>query len=51
MWCVGCPVRGDDDLKDTRLQRIDLDLACLPQVITVNARLDPLRIGARISSS
>lgn len=42
-------MRGDDDLKDTRLQRIDLDLAGLPPVITVNARLDPLRIdGARI---
>ncbi len=42
-WFVDHLVNGPADLKDTRLQLIDADLAGLPPVSIVNARLDPLR--------
>jgi acetyl esterase/lipase len=42
-WFVEHLVRSEEDLKDTRLQLIDADLAGLPPVTIINARLDPLR--------
>jgi acetyl esterase/lipase len=51
-WFVDHLVRSEDDLKDTRLQLIDADLAGLPPVSIVNARLDPLRSdGAKLEDA
>jgi acetyl esterase/lipase len=51
-WFVDHLVRSEDDLKDTRLQLIEADLAGLPPVSIVNARLDPLRSdGAKLEDA
>lgn len=51
-WFVEHLVRSDDDLKDPRLQLIEADLAGLPAVSIVNARLDPLRSdGAKLEDA
>lgn len=51
-WFVEHLVRSDDDLKDTRLQLIDAQLAGLPSVTLINARLDPLRSdGAKLEDA
>ena len=42
-WFVDQLINSKDDLKDTRLQLIDADLAALPSVTLVNADIDPLR--------
>ncbi len=51
-WFVDHLIRSEDDLKDTRLQLIEADLAGLPPVSIVNARLDPLRSdGAKLEDA
>lgn len=51
-WFVDHLVRSEDDLKDTRLQLTEADLAGLPPVSIVNARLDPLRSdGAKLEDA
>lgn len=51
-WFVDHLVRSEDDLKDTRLQLIEADLAGLPPVTIINARLDPLRSdGAKLEDA
>ncbi|WP_017757931.1 alpha/beta hydrolase [Pseudacidovorax intermedius] len=51
-WFVDHLVNSEEDLKDTRLSLIDADLAGLPPVTIVNARLDPLRSdGAKLESA
>lgn len=51
-WFVDHLVRSEDDLTDTRLQLIEADLAGLPPVSIVNARLDPLRSdGAKLKDA
>ena len=42
-WFVDKLVSSKDDLKDPRLQLIDANLAGLPPVTLVSARIDPLR--------
>lgn len=42
-WFVNHLVRNEDDLKDPRLSLVDANLAGLPPVTIINARLDPLR--------
>ncbi|MBO9644099.1 MAG: alpha/beta hydrolase [Pseudacidovorax sp.] len=51
-WFVDHLVNSEDDLKDTRLSLIDADLAGLPPVTIINARLDPLRSdGAKLEEA
>ncbi|WP_295380355.1 alpha/beta hydrolase [uncultured Pseudacidovorax sp.] len=51
-WFVDHLVNSEDDLKDTRLSLIDADLAGLPPVTIINARLDPLRSdGAKLEDA
>ncbi|WP_295529789.1 alpha/beta hydrolase, partial [uncultured Pseudacidovorax sp.] len=51
-WFVDHLVNSEEELKDTRLSLIDADLAGLPPVTIVNARLDPLRSdGAKLESA
>lgn len=51
-WFVDHLVNSEDDLKDTRLSLIDADLAGLPPVTIINARLDPLRSdGAKLEGA
>ncbi len=42
-WFVDKLIASKDDLKDTRLQLIDANLAGLPGVTLINADIDPLR--------
>ena len=42
-WFVDKLISSKDDLKDTRLQLIDANLAGLPGVTLINADIDPLR--------
>ena len=42
-WFVDKLISAKDDLKDTRLQLIDANLAGLPSVTLINADIDPLR--------
>ena len=42
-WFVDKLISSKDDLKDTRLQLIDANLAGLPSVTLINANIDPLR--------
>lgn len=42
-WFVDKLVRSEKDLKDPRLQLIDANLAGLPPVTLITARIDPLR--------
>ena len=41
-WFVNNLIKSPDDLKDTRLQLIDANLAGLPPVTIINAQIDPL---------
>lgn len=51
-WFVDHLVNSEEDLKDTRLSLIDADLAGLPPVTIINARLDPLRSdGAKLEEA
>ncbi|SIQ38842.1 alpha/beta hydrolase [Pseudacidovorax sp. RU35E] len=51
-WFVDHLVNSEDDLKDTRLLLIDAELAGLPPVTVINARLDPLRSdGAKLEDA
>ncbi|WP_295542933.1 alpha/beta hydrolase [uncultured Pseudacidovorax sp.] len=51
-WFVDHLVNSEEDLKDTRLSLIDADLAGLPPVTIINARLDPLRgDGAKLEDA
>ncbi len=51
-WFVEHLIRSEADLKDTRLQLIEADLAGLPPVTIINARLDPLRSdGAKLEDA
>lgn len=51
-WFVDHLVNSEEDLKDTRLSLIDADVAGLPPVTIINARLDPLRSdGAKLESA
>jgi acetyl esterase/lipase len=51
-WFVDHLIRSEEDLKDTRLSLIDADLAGLPAVTIINARLDPLRSdGAKLEDA
>lgn len=51
-WFVEKLVNTEDDLKDTRLSLIDAQLAGLPPVTIVNARIDPLRgDGAKLEDA
>src|SRR5690606_1124610 len=46
-WCFDRLVRQPEDLKDPRLQLCNADLAGLPPVTLISARLDPLRTDAQ----
>jgi acetyl esterase len=51
-WFVEQLTRGKEDLKDTRLALTDAQLAGLPPVTLINARLDPLRSdGAKLEDA
>jgi acetyl esterase len=51
-WFVEQLARGKEDLKDTRLALTDAQLAGLPPVTLINARLDPLRSdGAKLEGA
>lgn len=51
-WFVDKLVRSEADLEDPRLQLIDANLAGLPPVSIINARLDPLRSdGAKLEDA
>ncbi|RYZ11511.1 MAG: alpha/beta hydrolase [Comamonadaceae bacterium] len=51
-WFVEHTTRSPADLKDKRLQLIDADLAGLPPVTLINARIDPLRSdGAKMEDA
>lgn len=51
-WFVEHLVSDESDLKDTRLQLIEADLAGLSPVTLINARLDPLRSdGAKLEDA
>ncbi len=51
-WFVDHLVRSEDDLADPRLSLIDADLAGLPPVTLINARIDPLRSdGAKLEDA
>jgi acetyl esterase len=51
-WFVDHLVRSEADLKDPRLALVDANLAGLPPVTIINARLDPLRSdGAKLKDA
>ncbi|APW39697.1 lipase [Rhodoferax koreense] len=51
-WFVDKLIRSEEDLKDPRLSLVDADLAGLPPVTIINARLDPLRSdGAKLEDA
>jgi acetyl esterase/lipase len=51
-WFVDKLINSEEDLKDTRLSLIDANLAGLPPVTIINARLDPLRSdGAKLEDA
>jgi acetyl esterase len=51
-WFVQHLIRSEEDLEDPRLSLVDADLAGLPSVTIINARLDPLRSdGAQLADA
>ncbi|WP_311222503.1 MULTISPECIES: alpha/beta hydrolase [unclassified Acidovorax] len=51
-WFVDHLVRAEEDLKDPRLSLVDANLAGLPPVTIINARIDPLRSdGAKLEDA